>query len=372
MTISGNFTLSGFDFAWTGPVSAGSSNRTITVNNTTTVSGAFSATGTLIISGTGSLVLANNSAPSGSFSVNSNLTFGVRTGTGILARTITGMTINSGGNTILTDPADHANRTVLTTSSLTISGSTNAWTGLLNLNGNDMIVKNSSSTAANTSLATITNQIKAGEDIASGINWSGTTGITSTTAIDQTNHYYALGVIRNADLSGNQVYGTTTTFGAFDGQNPDANAILVKFTYYGDADLNGKVDAADYSHIDAGANSGGTLTGWAWGDFNYDGVINATDYTLIDNVGNASGLSILALMRMPHWKIPGYAALYLPIYESHFGRLSPTEEQAALTAGTPLPGATMQSETAALPEPTSAGMLASIGLLLLRRRRDIH
>jgi hypothetical protein len=59
------------------------------------------------------------------------------------------------------------------------------------------------------------------------------------------------------------------------------------YTYYGDANLDGQVDASDYSLIDNGYLNG--LTGWQNGDFNYDGVINGSDYTLIDNAYNMQG-----------------------------------------------------------------------------------
>ena len=139
-------------------------------------------------------------------------------------------------------------------------------------------------------LTQLTNQIKAGQG--AGTPWAGTTGITSTAAID-TLHRFALGIIQNKDLTGNPVYGATTAFGTFDGQSPGINDVLIKYTYYGDSDLNGKVDAADYSHIDNGANSAGTLSGWVNGDFNYDGTINGADYTLIDNAANNQTAGVL-------------------------------------------------------------------------------
>ena len=40
--------------------------------------------------------------------------------------------------------------------------------------------------------------------------------------------------------------------GSFDGQNPSKTDILVKYTYYGDANLDGQADAGDYSLIDNG------------------------------------------------------------------------------------------------------------------------
>ena len=152
-------------------------------------------------------------------------------------------------------------RTVLELNSLSAVGG-------LDLTTNDLIVIG----AGSSGLATITNQIKSGEN-QSGTPWAGGSGITSSAAVDSL-HRFALGVIQNIDLAGHPVYGATTAFGPFDDQTPGTNDVLVKFTYYGDSDLNGKVDAADYSHIDNGANSAGTLSGWVNGDFNYDGVIN--------------------------------------------------------------------------------------------------
>ena len=90
----------------------------------------------------------------------------------------------------------------------------------------------------------------------------------------------ALGVIQN-NQGGTPIY---TAANPFDGVVPGAADVLVKYTYYGDANLDGKVDGRDYAQIDAGYLSGGY--GWYNGDFNYDGVINASDFTLIDNAYN--------------------------------------------------------------------------------------
>ncbi len=48
--------------------------------------------------------------------------------------------------------------------------------------------------------------------------------------------------------------------------------VLVKYTYYGDATLDGKVDGTDYGRIDSGLLTG--ATGWSNGDFNYDVTID--------------------------------------------------------------------------------------------------
>jgi hypothetical protein len=72
---------------------------------------------------------------------------------------------------------------------------------------------------------------------------------------------------------------------------------LVKYTYYGDANLDGKVDGFDYTRIDNGYLN--HLTGWGNGDFNYDGVLNGSDYTLIDNAFNTQGALLAAELTSP-------------------------------------------------------------------------
>ena len=57
------------------------------------------------------------------------------------------------------------------------------------------------------------------------------------------------------------------------------------YTYNGDANLDGKVNADDYFLIDSHYNQGAPVNdGEAFhsGDFNYDGHINGDDYALID------------------------------------------------------------------------------------------
>ena len=59
-----------------------------------------------------------------------------------------------------------------------------------------------------------------------------------------------------------------------------ASDVLVKYTYFGDADLDGQVDN---STTTCGGRlvSPSSLTGWLFGDFDYDGSVDyATDYDL--------------------------------------------------------------------------------------------
>jgi hypothetical protein len=60
----------------------------------------------------------------------------------------------------------------------------------------------------------------------------------------------------------------------------NANDVLIRFTFYGDADLNGVVNFDDYVRTDNGFNN--HLSGWTNGDFDYNDQVNFDDYVLID------------------------------------------------------------------------------------------
>jgi hypothetical protein len=86
--------------------------------------------------------------------------------------------------------------------------------------------------------------------------------------------------------------GQPASAGTFDSETVGTSDVEVRYTYYGDANLDGHVDGSDYSKIDFGFLN--HPTGWSNGDFNYDGVINGSDYTLIDNAFNTQGASLAA------------------------------------------------------------------------------
>jgi autotransporter-associated beta strand protein len=307
-----------------GAVSLGTGSLTV-VSTGSTFPGTISGSGSLVKSGTGTLILTGADISSGTTEVASgNLTvaatgsisgssiiidnsasatfigglssspaitdygsvvFAANPGGGILERNIGIVTVaaHSGGNGQLQIAAatSHSNRTLLVDSAVSIAGTTNAWTGLLDLTNNDMDVTSSV-------LPIINSEVATGYD---GGTWKGN-GITSSTAAADTSRLTALGVILNNDGFGNPLYGTGTALGLFDGITPGIGDVLVKYTYYGDANLDGKVDGSDYARIDNGFLHG--LTGWYNGDFNYDGVVNGSDYTLMDNTFNQQGAALSA------------------------------------------------------------------------------
>ncbi len=150
-------------------------------------------------------------------------------------------------------------------SSLTIDTSTT-----LDLKNNDLIVHSGS-------LTTLTAEIALGYN---GGTWTGS-GLTSSAAAATQNT--AIGIELNSN-------GSSALMTAFEGQTVTSTDILIKYTYFGDANLDGVVNGSDYTLIDNGFNN--KLTGWRNGDFNYDGVVNGDDYTLIDNAFNTQGAKI--------------------------------------------------------------------------------
>jgi len=145
--------------------------------------------------------------------------------------------------------------------------------GLLDLANNDLILQGGEASGLNTLLPPIQSGYHNG-------SWQGSSGIVSSSAAGDTRHLTALGLV----LSTGQPFESLSTL---------AGDVLLKYTYYGDTNLDGKVDGSDYSMIDNGYTS--HLTGWANGDFNYDGVVDGSDYALIDNSFNRQGAILAAV-----------------------------------------------------------------------------
>ncbi len=286
--------------------------------------------GSLTVSGPGRVVLAGTNAYTGGTSVTNgtleltatgtlagplttsgsgSVTFDA--GTGILVRSVGAVTV--GGSGTVSVAAATAGRTAVVATSLSLTA-----TGQFDLSNNDLRLTGTTLQATTALAAT---------GFAGGA-WNGPGGLVSTTAAADARHLTAVGVIANQTGSGSTLYPT------FDGRGAAATDVLVRYTYYGDADLSGTVTAADYLRVDAGFV--GHLTGWANGDFNYDGVVDGSDYTLMDNAFNQ--------------------------------QTGPVGGPAAMVA---MAGAELAVGTAAVLEPAVVGLLAVAGVSLLggRRRR---
>jgi autotransporter-associated beta strand protein len=304
----------------------------LTLSGTNTYTGTTNvASGTLALpSGASMLSSSVAVAPGATFNLGGSLsfltaltdngttTFTANTATTTLARSLGAITVGPAATLAVAAEINHAPRQVVSVPTVTVNA-----TGTLNLANNDLDLTAESLSAA-------TAQVAAGYGYTAGGTWTGRGGISSSTAAADSTHLTALGVIQN-NQAGTPIYSATNPF---DGTAPGPSDVLVKYTYFGDANLDGKVDGSDYSLIDAGY--AGTLTGWYNGDFNYDGVVDGSDYTLIDNAFNTQDTSYTA------------------------GGTAQVATETAQVAAAP----------AAVPEPACLSLLAVAGVAALRRRRQ--
>ncbi len=128
-------------------------------------------------------------------------------------------------------------------------------------------------------------------------------GLTSSlAAADVLYGRYAVGVIQN-NVDGVPLYDT------FQGVTVGSADLLVRFTYFGHADLNGLIDDTDFFLINSGYANG--LTGWINGDFDYSGVVDDTDYFLLNSAYALQGAAIPGVLPEPGPAIGALALLGL-------------------------------------------------------------
>ncbi len=216
--------------------------------------------------------------------------------------------VGPAGSVALTNPA-----AVLVTGSVALSASgTGVYAGALNLNGFLVDTGDSAATVSR----------EAAQGFAGG-RWTGPGGVISSAAAADPRHLTAVGVIPDETAGA----GSAPLYTTYDGQPVGPSDVLARVTYYGDANLDGTVTAADYLRIDAGFFD--HLTGWLNGDFNYDGVVDGSDYTLMDNA-----------------------------FDQQSGGFAAPAATPALAVG-----------VAAVPEPTAVAVLGAIASVARRRRR---
>jgi hypothetical protein len=200
-----------------------------------------------------------------------------------------------------------------------IQGLSITGTGVLELNNNDLAIYEGAALAA-----TVRGYLLSGR---AGGTWTGV-GIRSAAAAADAQLRTALGYATGAQLFG-------ASNGSISGHGLTPNGFIVKYTWYGDATLDGKVDLDDYARIDRGYAMG--LSTWVDGDFDYNGIIDAADYLLIDRVfGHQSGLLSPDL---------------LATRQAQFG------------------ADYVSQLIAAVPEPAALGVIGLIGAALTTRRR---
>ncbi|CAN5674561.1 hypothetical protein BH09PLA1_BH09PLA1_11960 [soil metagenome] len=292
--------------------------KALTVNvaqaaNTLTVTNGLLATGTtLLVSKTGPGTLAVR---------NLNIEAGVA--------------VNGGTISIIANGTDTGTSRVGT---LSFAGGATP-TATLDLKDNDLIVTSGT-------YAAVTNSISKARN---GGLWN-QPGLTSSTAGAAVPKNKTLGTVTGAEYHAAQ--GAAAPFDGFAVADTD---VLVKFTYYGDTELNGSVNFDDYSRIDAGFNN--NRTGWFNGDFDYNGSVNFDDYSLIDlafNTQTGTLRQAIAYLDGSDRSGAGMDTPSLQLVMEHYTQFGEGYAQGFLNA---------------VPEPTSALALGGLLAMIGRRRR---
>jgi autotransporter-associated beta strand protein len=270
-------------------------------NYTISGTGGIAGTGALTKMGSGMLTLSTVNTYSGGTNISAGkLVIGVN---GALPNHSLGIT---GGTVQLARNTGGAQLT-----SLSISGG-----GVLDLENNHLVL-----TYGAGMQATADSQIRGYLiDGFAGGAWNGSGGINSSVAAATAG--FGLGY---ADGANGVVAGLLT------GQ------IEIKYTRYGDANLDGVVNGDDFTILVE--NLGKSVNGWDKGDFNYDGVVSGDDFTLlVGNIGKAANGADIVL---------------------------PAGDLAAIDAF-----AAANGLMADVPEPGSVWLIAIVGVGILGRRRS--
>jgi fibronectin-binding autotransporter adhesin len=295
----------------TGPVNQDGTG-TLTLTGTNTYTG-----GTNINSGT--LQIGNNGTVgsiTGNITDNGALIFdrsntthysGTISGSGIVTKagsgtlTIPGTNTYSGGTTVSAGTLIAGNISTLGSGSVTVGGSgalqfANTFHGTLVL---PAFTVQSGGTAdlAKTDLL---------------INYTGTSPYAATLASIESAYdngkWDGKGIRSSAIVAGTTlaIYDNSiNTESTFDGVAASATSVFVKYTWLGDANLDGIINSSDLSAMSS------TGTTWQTGDFNYDGKVNADDYALF-NLGAAisGGSNVSVILPEPSCAIGVVAIMF--------------------------------------------------------------
>jgi hypothetical protein len=149
-------------------------------------------------------------------------------------------------------------------------------------------------TGGSSPLSTIVGYIATGS---AGGAWNGNGISSSIIGAQDDPGLYAIGVIDNTNsVEGSDPPDANGWMTSMEGVPTPASSVLVKFTWAGDADLNGKVNVDDAASLNWTWLMNGEVEGlpdpnnpWFSGDFNYDGSINIDDASLLNWVWLSNG-----------------------------------------------------------------------------------
>jgi len=216
------------------------------------------------------LKLNITTAPTGKTTINATsgtTIIPANSGTGIQQLAVAAINISAGAKVVfatssatLGDYSNHANRTL----AIVDAGGLNiASGGFLDMGDNSMILKYVAANKAATDTM-IQSLLASASDIG---GWDGTTGIGSSEAT-----FDAAGQAARAVGWADQNDVGDVSFEGDTADVADGNEIMIKFTYTGDTDLSGTVDATDSANFSLGLHGiNGGNAGWEFGDFDYSG-----------------------------------------------------------------------------------------------------
>ncbi len=188
------------------------------------------------------------------------------------AQMLSGLTINTGGKA--------AAAGVVNANTLAISG------GQLDLANHPLVVRAGTiGTLSGGVYSGISGLVQAGRN---GGAWNGNGIVTSQSAARGASALTTIAVAKASDALGI----TASQTKVWEGQTVNGSAVLAMYTFAGDADLSGKIDADDYFEIDSNINKLAASVSYFHGDFNYDGKINGDDYFIIDSNFASQGASL--------------------------------------------------------------------------------
>jgi hypothetical protein len=209
--------------------------------------------------GNNTLIVRSGSYSFSSQSDTANLTVSLDDGATIVfdgSYVLTALEIGPGSVARLAAGGD----SVLVLNDLQISTGASGWDGRLDLADNAMILRY----VGPSPIDRITDQIRSARGTSAP--WDGNGITSSVAALDQ---QFALGSVDNAAL------GLST----FLGHDIDTSSILIRFTYVGDANLDGRVSIADLSIL--ASNWQQSDRSWFHGDFDYSGTVTIADLSLL-------------------------------------------------------------------------------------------
>jgi autotransporter-associated beta strand protein len=214
------------------------------------------------------------------------------------------LSISSGGRVVVEPGGGAAGTSRL--SSLTVSGSS----ARLDLNDHDLVFDYSaggpSPLGSPGTAGSVLGMMAAAY---AGNDWTG--GGLASGAAGATDGLRSLGAAEASDVLS---FGGGPT-AEFSGQTVDASTVLVRYTFAGDANVDGRVDVADLGRLATGFNKPGV---WSAGDFDFSGSVNVTDLGILaTNFNRGTGAAfhagefaaLLAAYGLPSAAVPEPAGL---------------------------------------------------------------